>query len=388
MVKVIIVIDALRAGGIRTSLLNFLNNIDYERYEVGLYAFHFEEADYRILNKNVNVFRSTNLLDTAGCTNKEIKKKGFFSFLNRRFLLIMCKIFKSDYIFSILFKSEKRNLACDIAISYTNNVNDNSLYFGSNKFVLEKVEARKKIAWLHADYEKMHLNLGIHGKEYSKFDNVIAVSNSTREKFLKYNPSLENITSVIYNFLDEKSLVSKSKEKIDYVFNKDIFNLITICRLDENKSPFMIVDICKELIKQKFVFKWHIIGDGPLYEKLVNTIKDSELAEYIEIYGFIENPYPYLYKSDLYVSTSKSEGYSLSIAEALFLKIPVVCGWYESVSEAITTNGIVVENNVDSMVKEIASIINNEDKLCSLRNSTKVKNSNIEISKEVNKILC
>ena len=368
--KILFVIDSFREGGISSSLKNLLNNLDLEENEI--FLFSFKELSETEKIKCVNVLESNYILNMAASTSQELKEDRL-QYYFRKFLALGCRIFNSDRIYDLLFHSFNLNEKFDVAISFSNNVGDHSMYFGCNKFVLEKVNARKKIAWLHVNYESMKLNTKINNEEYSKFDEIIAVSEKSKQIFLKFNECLEYKTHVIYNVLNEKDLIDKALIPINVFFDKNCLNLVTVSRLDENKDPKKIIDVSIKLKEDGLKFKWRVLGSGPLLKEMKKLTIQSNLQDYVFWLGYIENPYPYIKNSDVYVSTSKSEGYGLSIAESLILKIPVVAGYYPSLYEVMNEKcGWIIDNNSDAFYDIISRLIRNryevEDKVITIYN--------------------
>lgn len=386
--RILFVIDALRKGGIRTSLLNLLANLNYDQLDVSLFCFHLNEEDKDYIPSNVHVISPNKFLNIAAATSDELKQTNKINYFIRKTWALLCHFFNSNNVYNHLFKTEKRIFNYDIAISFTNNVGDHSLYFGCNKFVIEKVKASKKLCWIHADYEKMKLNTKINNKEYSYFNKIIFVSDETKKSFLKYNPELSNKTAVIYNLINEKLLDEKANFKINETITNKIVNLITIARLDYNKDPYKIIEIANYLKSNNFNFLWRVIGDGPLLKEMRKKTKDLNLNDVIHWYGYLENPYPYLSKSNLYISTSKSEGYSLAIVEALYFKVPILCGYYRSVNEIISPeSGWIVENDAINFNKKLNELLSNKKTLTEIRKKIKIQHDNKSILKKFNEVL-
>lgn len=359
--KILFTIDALREGGITTSLINLLNNLDFDNDDIYLFSFHEINLSSNLIPKKVKIIKSNYLLDLVSSSSYEIKNN-FVKFILRKFLAMLCYLFDSDIIYNFIFKFYNLNEEFDIAISYTNNVGDHSLYFGCNKFVIEKVNAKKKFAWLHVNYEKMRLNTKINNIEYTKFNKIIIVSNYSKQIFLKYNPNLSDKCSVVYNLCDIQALNLKANFPVQEDFDNKFLNLITISRLDENKDPYKIISISKKLKSNGIKFIWRILGNGPLYNEMIKLTKDNNLESNVKFYGYRDNPYPFLKKSDIYVSTSKSEGFGLSILEALYFRIPVLCGYYDSINEILDENsGWIIKNDVDCFVNKIIELYLNYD---------------------------
>lgn len=68
-----------------------------------------------------------------------------------------------------------------------------------------------------------------------------------------------------------------------------------------------------------------VVGKGDMFEWFENQVKTYHLQENIDLYGFLENPYPILNASKIMILPSKWEGYGLVAVEALSLGVPVVC---------------------------------------------------------------
>lgn len=90
------------------------------------------------------------------------------------------------YAIKYLPKMEKNY---DVAISY----------LWPHNFVAEKVNAKKKIAWIHTDFSTIETNMEEDLKVWNKFDNIIAVSDECKNSFLNKYPSLKNKVFVIEN---------------------------------------------------------------------------------------------------------------------------------------------------------------------------------------------
>ena len=107
--------------------------------------------------------------------------------------------------------------------------------------------------------------------------------------------------------------------------------------------------VVKQLKEDGCKFKLRFLGEGELYEQLFAYIKENSLHDYVELIGFKKNPYPYIAKSDLFVCSSRSEGYSLVIAEALVLGVPVISTYCSGPNELLEDGkyGMLVKNSED-----------------------------------------
>lgn len=386
--KIIFVIDSLRKGGIRTSLITLLENLDKNKYDIYLFSFHkISNEDKLELSRGIKYIESNSLFDIASSTSHELKETSKIKYFYRKLLAILCKIINSNIVYKGIFYTEKRLFECDIAVSYTNNVNDHSLYFGANKFVIEKVIASKKITWLHADYDMMKLNTSINNNEYIYFDSIVCVSKATAKSFIKHNKELEHKVLVIYNLLNTKMLNEQSKQDIYEEFNPNILNCITVMRFDQNKDPLFLIEVAKKMAEINPAFYWRVLGDGPLFEVANKRAKELKLDKNLKLYGYMKNPYPYLKYSDLYISTSTCESYGLSIVEALFFKLDILCGYYEAIEEVLSpNNGAIINKNVDEYANWIDKYIKNKKNDNQMHEKQTILNSNSIAIEKLNEL--
>lgn len=232
----------------------------------------------------------------------------------------------------------------------------------------------KKIAWVHVDLvtwnrvDGVFKNLEHHKKAYSKFDEVLCVSQTVKEGVeKKYN--VKN-ARVLYNPINREKILKLSNEKIDDINHSNKFKLISVGRLSKEKGYDRLLRVVKKLVNEQIGCELLIIGSGKEYDKLNSYIKNNNLEYNIKIVGYKENPYKYVKSSDLFVCSSLSEGYSLVIAESLVLGIPVVSTKCSGPIEILRNgeNGLLVENSEEGLYKGLKEIINSNELYINYKN--------------------
>ncbi len=131
-----------------------------------------------------------------------------------------------------------------------------------------------------------------------------------------------NINSIcIYNPLENiKKIIKLSKKKIHLPFFKtDDLKIISVGRLVEQKNHITILKAIN-LISKKIKIKLILLGKGDQKENLKKYIKQNRMEKIVKIIGFKKNPYPYIYKSDVFILSSLYEGLPNVLLEALSLK--------------------------------------------------------------------
>lgn len=82
--------------------------------------------------------------------------------------------------------------------------------------------------------------------------------------------------------------------------------------------------LSSKIKRRRFSFLTKYFGRRNRQGKLEQYIKQHHLETCVRLSGFHTNPYPYLAKADLFVCSSRAEGYSTVITEALILGLPII----------------------------------------------------------------
>lgn len=256
---------------------------------------------------------------------------------------------------------------------------------------ISSLQGPKKIQWIHTDYlawsnfsnwtRSITRN---DNKIYHSYDKIIALTMTSKKGLLNKIPVLDNKVEVVHNLIQIEEIVKKSMEPCNLKMESGFVNIITIGRLDIEKGYDRIIDLCKKCKSSELVFKWYIVGDGPLREYLEQKIKEDELADTLILLGKVDNPYPILKQADYFVLFSEYEGTPVTIYESLILNIPVIATDVGGIREQLDNGkyGILVENNFENIYFELTQIleygikdnlINNFTELAQVHNKNIIK---------------
>lgn len=186
-----------------------------------------------------------------------------------------------------------------------------------------------KIAWVHADLKKdswtidkhIYKNLEEEKQVYSRYNEVVCVSRSVENVMMKHYEL--NNTTTIYNPIDVEDILQKAT--ISTVLNVSTsFNVVSVGRLVPQKGYDLLIPMIGRLRRQGFDVQLYLIGKGIEHKHLEGLIKEDNLQEFVHLVGFLSNPYPLMSQMDLFVCSSIAEGYSLVIAEAMVLGLPII----------------------------------------------------------------
>ena len=285
--------------------------------------------------------------------NKKIKFVSFDSLicnkLSRRlkfilgiFLLIK-EILKNKNSLVVSFQA---NIYCGIL----------SKLFGFNLIIRSNSSPE---GWSKNFFKKFLFKIGL-----SAARKVIVNSNDFK-KIIKKNFNVNALT--IYNPLNKKEILKLSKKKIKFnFFRKNHLNVINIGRIEEQKDHLTLLRAIK-LVKDKIKVKLLIIGNGKKLYELYKYIDENKLKENVKILNDINNPFPYLLRSDLFILSSIFEGLPNVLLEAITLNKFIISTNCSTGPSEILLNGkggiLVPIKNYKKMAEKTIYFYENKKKL-------------------------
>ena len=159
---------------------------------------------------------------------------------------------------------------------------------------------------------------------YPYANKIIAISNGVKHSLVKdIGVDHEKIT-VVYNPSSDPNIIKFSKEFVPEEFSKsNIPTLISIGRLVPQKDYMTLLKAFNASLNF-FKSRLIIIGEGQERSLMEKYIKDNKMDNQIILLGYQSNPWKYLTNSDLFILSSKWEGFGNVIVEAMLLGIPVI----------------------------------------------------------------
>lgn len=367
MKKIIFVMPSLNNGGAERSLVNLLNEIDSSKYNIDLLIFKENGKLLNQISNSVNILEppeSISVLYGNKINRLTFRKLGLliFRYVSTLFSRLTAKLKKYSYRDENAFrwkmfynkKINKLPKRYDIAISF--------LEGDTTYFVMDKIEAQMKISWIHNDYDsitKSKDTVNIDELYFGKYDNVISVSDKCVEILKNNFPKISEKFEYLPNIISDKLIKSKSNEYYPEEYKdvkKDETLLLSIGRLNYQKG-FDIGIEAANILKNKFKFKWYIIGSGNEEKNLKCMIQKYNLENYVFLIGNRENPYPYIKNCDIVVQPSRYEGKSVVIDEAKILEKAMVITNYSTVKNQINDEALIVDINSKCIADGIERLI-------------------------------
>ena len=243
------------------------------------------------------------------------------------------------------------------------------------------IRAKKKIAWVHNDYENVKRICGGADKLralYDGFDKVVCVSKVGMHNFLRFSGLPEERITYIYNTLPLEVIRGKAEQPlpeqggVKEALTKPCFKIVSSGRFSAQKRFDRVVETAARMKQQGLDFVWLILGQGELYPRLKNEVVQRQLEQQVILPGALTNPFPVIKGCDLFVLTSDFEAHPMVANEALILGVPVISTNYESACEVIQhgVNGLITGMEVDSIEQTVSSMVKDKAAYQELKNNT------------------
>lgn len=328
--KILISSFDLAIGGVERSLIGLLSQIDYSKFDVDLMLYKHEGEFLPFLPEGPNVLPELSKYATFRMPVTQIIKEGHYPIAITRAM--------AKYIGSFHGKIKKIDEPGYLVIQYGWEMSKRFLpklhkeydvaigFLWPHHFILEKVNARKKIGWIHTDYSNIYVNKKLDSRMWDKLDQIVAVSKECLHTFTDLYPSLKEKGTVIENVLSTDLIKEHANAEPPAEINKKQGKtvLLTVGRLSHAKGLDNAVRACRKLLDSGYNVEWYVVGYGPLEEELRKLIKELKLEGYFFLLGKKINPYPYMKACDIYIQPSRYEGKAVTIREAQILGKPVV----------------------------------------------------------------
>ena len=363
MTKILFFIHDLMHGGAEKVLVNLVNNMDYNQFDITVMTLFNEGVHIKNLNKNIKY---------KYCFNKAFKGNSkILAMIPAKWLYK--KLIKDDY---------------DILVSYLE---------GSCTRIISACpdDSTKKVAWVHIEQTENSFAYAYKNKNeaiesYKKFDNIVCVSESVKQNFIELSGIDKNV-EVLFNTNESEKIKRLSKEEIknEKFKNDNELKFCGVAKVMPNKGFMRLAKVHNKLIKEGYNHHIYILGIGEERKKIEAYLSENGLEDSFIFLGFDENPYKYVARSDMFVCSSFAEGFSTAATEALIVGTPVLTTLCAGMEEMLGKNneyGIIVENSEEGLYKGIKDVLQNPDKISYYKEKAEERGKIFSTDKTVNAV--
>lgn len=358
MKKIIIVNNNMKVGGVQKSLYNLLWNIK-DRYDITLCLFRRIGAYADQLPPEVKVIECDSLFRFLGmgqeeCSGAEALKRGA--------LAAICRGLGRPAVMKPLLASQKTLPGeYDCAISFLQNGRNSNFYGGVQEFVLRRIRAKKKVAFLHCDYGRCGAKGPHNDRLLMGFDRIAACSEGCRSALIQALPECDSKSVTVRNCHRIDQIWAMAQEA-PVVYESGAVHLVTVSRLSHEKGIERALEAVACVIGRGLPVRLHIVGGGPMEPMLRQRVQELGIGGYVEFLGEQGNPYRFMVNADLFLLTSYHEAAPMVIEEAACLGVPVLTTRTTSSREMVTDRdcGWVCDNDQQALNQELTRILEQE----------------------------
>lgn len=348
-------IDSLTCGGAEKSLVSLLPLLDYAQLEVTLMLVSRGGVFERYVPEQVKVINYT-----PGCRT-----------LREKIWLRVCRTAFSAQLRINKFRKRPFNSptlewkTCRTAIRPYHGHYDVAIAYQQGFpcwYIMDKVNADRKYAWINVDLTKTKFRLDYVKRFYDRYDGVVAVSDALYKILLDVRLVDKTRLHCIYDVLNVDLIRRQSEEPIEGggALCAEAVRIVTVARLwSKNKGQDMCLEAARILKEKGYGFRWIFVGDGPSREELEVLARDLGLENEVCFVGMQANPYPYIKSADVYVQSSRYEGFGLTVTEAKILGRAIVCTDFPTAFNQLEDgrNGLIVKMTAQSIADGVERLL-------------------------------
>ena len=365
MKKVLFVMHRLGFGGAERSLVNLLNELPQEAYDVDVLLFQKKGELMSQLPQWIRVIDTPKELDQLYAPVRKAgalaATKVFGTAVSR--LVRKTKKAQAAYRWERFYCPKLKMLEgqYDVAVAY----GGSELMY----YVMDRVQAAKKLIWVHNDYRTGRYCAQADAPYFEKADAIVSISNACVDVLKEEFPSCQDKMYCVENITSSALLHKRAAEFVPEEYSASGCNLLSVGRLSEQKGFDWAVEAAAILKSSGVDFRWFILGEGHLREKLEKQISQLNVADCFVLLGTKSNPYPYMKHCTALIQTSRYEGKSVVLDEAKILAVPIVATDYLTVRDQIDEGkeGIITPMNSQGIARGITELLQNPETLTKIR---------------------
>ncbi len=194
-----------------------------------------------------------------------------------------------------------------------------------------------------------------HKITFTKFiDGIITNAKVLKDTYMDYGWFEDSFIQVVYDGLEIPENIQKIDLREELSFPEDSKLILSAGRLVEQKGFDYLIEVAEIAKKESKKWRFVVVGEGKLEKELKDNAMKKGVTKIIKFIGFRKDVLPYMNAADLIVLTSRSEGLSNVLTEAMSLGKTCVATAVNGVPELFEKNsaGLMVDKNNPQAIYE------------------------------------
>ena len=366
--RIFINMHYLEIGGAERALIGLLCALDPDRVDIDLFLNQHTGEFMRYVPKGVHLLPEIGAYSAIERPIRQILREGHFAIAAARMAAKVRNAWhrlrhRSELPDASIFQHVAQCVSPWLpSLKHLGHYNLAISFLTPHNIVAEKVDAARRIAWIHTDYTRIGIDVAAELPVWSRFDYIASISPDCTKAFLQLFPSLESRIIEIHNILSP-ALVRRQAQEFEPKEYAGVEGTIicSVGRICEAKNYDNVPRVAQMLKARGMKFHWFIIGPGS-QDEVRRIMSETGTDDVISLLGTRANPYPYIAGCDLYLQPSRYEGNSVTVREAQILCRPVIITRYGTSADQVQhgVDGIICEMDNRSIAEAIYRVANDD----------------------------
>jgi glycosyltransferase involved in cell wall biosynthesis len=210
---------------------------------------------------------------------------------------------------------------------------------------------------------------------YPRADAVVATSRGVGDDLSAHFGVRADVMTTIPNPFNLRAIARAAEEPLALTAREGVPVIVSAGRLAEAKNWPLLIDSLS-LLKREREFHAVILGAGDLEADVRRRIDEAGLNADVTLCGFQANPWKYMARGDVFVLTSRYEGFGNVLVEAMACGTPVVATASPGTRAIVESgsDGILVEHhNARAVADAIGRVLRDGDLRQRLRDGARAR---------------
>jgi glycosyltransferase involved in cell wall biosynthesis len=161
---------------------------------------------------------------------------------------------------------------------------------------------------------------------YPTAERVIAVSEGVADGLARQTAVDRSDVSVLHNPIDVETVRERARDPVEapWVEDDDAAVVLFVGRLADQKDLETWLGAFARIRERRPAVRGVVAGQGPQRASVRTLVDDLGLGDAVAVPGYVDNPYRYMAKADLFMLSSRYEGLPTVLIEAMACGCPVV----------------------------------------------------------------
>ena len=389
--KVLFLIHTLAGGGAERVLVNLVNNIDRNLYDItvmtvfntGIYINELsEDITYKAIfggkKGKPQPKPESNGKTSSGVLKAQSKLRGILDF----FYTKTVSLFSAKCLYKMFIKEHY-----DTEIAFLEGICTKIISGG------DKNDGTKRVAWVHVDIinqprsSKFYLTKKQERNAYKRLDDIICVSQGVKDSVIaKFGSDIT--CNVKYNPVSSEEIKQQASESVAFDKTDKGLNFVTVGRLIPQKGYDRMLRVHNRLISEGYKYKLFFIGEGPDRDSMISYIEKNNLGGYTELLGYQTNPHKFVSQCDAFVCSSRAEGFSTVATEAVIIGTPIVTVNCSGMGELLQDGkyGLITNNTEDELYEGLKQVLDDNTILLKYKEMLPERAKDFSLEKAVSSI--